>query len=160
MLRLDDGITGIYDAKVIEVSPEKHIPISGITKAETTVTGELGIPEKVTDIFTQPLIVTGLETAWDFWSLLLGSPEQKIESLGGYLPITEGSQELLKTPIQQAIEEKQEWVTTPTLPTGQTIDIKLPTLPDITGALKWIGIGIIAIAGIWGASKIFGKKGR
>ncbi len=143
------------------------------TAPKTVITA----PKVVTNILTNP-VMGAVGVVQDFWGLVLGSREEKVSTIGEYLPISVQATDMGKTitktfdtVLQTKIdtskmfspEAKKFWET----PTLANTNIELPKIElpnlDIFGKIgeygKWILIGGAVLLGVYFISKMgSGKK--
>jgi hypothetical protein len=142
-------LSPVIGGELLQTEPSVDIPSGEIVSRKTTPKeADSGIPDKVIDIFTQAPIVTGLETAADFWTLIFGSPEQMVDSLSNYLPIGDTSKEILEEKKEE-MSKTGDWFTQPAQTLTSSVDFPEIKIPDITGGLKWLGIGLLALGGLY-----------
>jgi len=135
-------------------------PISSYKKGEVisrspTAIKDMGydIPQKIKDSLSQPPVVAQAGMMWDFWKLWLGTPQDKLETVTPYLPVNEGTSQIIYD-VGKQIEQQpnNEWYTSQnyfTFPGVEPIAFNFPELPNFGDIGKWLLIGGVAIAGIY-----------
>jgi len=130
------------------------------TKQEIIETGFPGF-----DIARKMTTLPGaIENYMDFWKLLIGTPEEKVDVVGEVYGIGTTSGMPLGQYLGQRFDEPgQQWWSTQnyfTFPGVGSIPFEWPEFkwPDLSGVGKWLLIGGGAIAGIWLLGKIIGRK--
>lgn len=150
---LNGGLSVAPRETVVREIYGRDIPVSGLIEPINSHISEPidttpAIPQVVTDFLTQAPIISQVGLVTDLWGLLLGSPEQKAETVLPYLPITPQATTQIQEEVIAPMVASGEWATTPTLPTGQTFE-----MPDILGILgeagKWVLIGGAALLGLY-----------
>jgi len=117
-----------------------------------------GIPTSVINFFEKGYTLWGLTTAWDFWMLAAGTPEQKLDAIKNYVPVDEAGKDILDDVSDKIADQpNNEWYYQPsiTVPGAEPFQFNFP---DIRGGLKWVGIGILAIGAMYVAGKYLGRS--
>ena len=113
------------------------------------------IPDVIGDVWARGWWLTGVDVMTDFWGLLFGSAEDKLEALKGNIPLTPETLEMWKQRIGTEQWAKQQMLTIPgTTPTP----IDLPKLPDLKDIGKWLLIGAAAIGGLYLLGRYLGRS--
>jgi len=168
---LNEGITGMYDYTPVEVKPNKIIPIQTTTPENIPVSNPIKDKDKYENpqnqsYLDQTLVGMGINTVEDFWGLLLGTGQEKLNALadtyGKINPEIGAKIDELNSQYLTTLEnwDKQQYLTTG-LTTPTPIEINMPEFPDIFAGLKdvgkWLLIGGGVIAGAWLLGKFIGR---
>lgn len=147
--------TAIIPEPVRKIKEPAGTVISRVEKQEPTEI-KADVPEAVKDVFTKGWFPTGWAAVEDFWRLIAGSPEEKLEGLVPYLPVDEPTREYI---IEEGTGNGADWSKEPwfTIPGVEPvkIDFKFPDLGDLG---KYALLGLIGLGGLYLAGQYLGRK--
>lgn len=134
-----------------------RVNIESRNKANTS-TVRVTTPTVIEEGAGSGLLLGGAGLVWDFWSLLLGTGEEKAETIGSYLPIeTVSGPTFEDVATSQITEEYGEGNILVNPITGTATPVDLPKLPSFGDIGKWLLIGGAALAGVYLLGKFLGR---
>lgn len=112
---------------------------------------DVGIPEIIGTSLEQAPIVAQMNLAVDFWELVLGTPEQKMDVVETILPMDETGHEIFEEKKQEILDSPDNtWFKEPMATIPGVAPFKVPEikLPDLSGVGKWLLIGGLILGAI------------